>query len=729
VKAVIQDLANGEVRVEEVPPPQLHPGGVLVRTRRSLISLGTERAVMSLAGKGPIGKARDRPDLARKVLNKAKQEGYWGTYRVVRNLLASPIPLGYSCAGEVIAVGGEVTELVAGDRVACAGLNFANHAEVNYIPRNLVVKLPADLDYDAASFVTVGTIAMHGVRLADLALGDVVVVIGLGLVGQLAAQLARAGGATVIATDLDPDKCELALRLGAHRASADPGRVQELVHGMTDGHGADAVLVCAAAESSAPLRQAVKLSRIRGRVVLVGDVGMDLERRPLFEKEVRLVVSRSYGPGRYDPAYEVRGDDYPYEYVRWTERRNMQAFIDLLARGDVEVAPLITHRYEIDAAENAYRTVKGADEDPPIGILLQYPGEEGRTRVVLSGGRPAAPPGTIRLGVIGAGQFAKGVLLPAFARSNDVRFEGFSTASGITSRRVAERFGAAFCTSDPAEIIGHDAIDAVVIATRHDRHAGLAMEALRSGKAVFVEKPLALDEDSLAELSEVLGSCENPRLMVGFNRRFSPLAVRCRDFFQPRTRPLNVSYRVNAGAVERGSWVLDPVEGGGRIIGEGCHFVDLVCYLTGSIPERVSAAKTSGGREADLDPDGIAITLRMADGSVGVIHYAANGDPSLPKEYCEVFGGGRVAILDNYRRATFHAGNRARKKRLWNQAKGHAEEVEAFLRALLRAEPMPIDPGTLIAVTQTTFLVHESLETGRTVEYRSPLRHSARGDA
>ncbi len=727
MKAVLQNMKDGTLQVGDVPPPSLRPGGVLVAVRNSLISLGTERAILALAKKSPVGKARDRPDLARKVINKAKQEGLWSTYQVVRNLLDSPIPLGYSCAGEVIAAGREAGDFQVGQLVACAGLNYANHAEIDYVPRNLAVPLPEGLSCDAASFMTVGAIAMQGVRLAEPQLGETIVVLGLGLVGQLTAQIARCAGATVIAADVDPTKLELARTLGAHHVMMSDGELAAVVRSMTGGHGADAVLVCAATKSNQVIQLAASASRLKGRVVVVGDVGLQLERRPFFEKEINLVVSRSYGPGRYDPAYENRGVDYPLPYVRWTEGRNMSSFLELLARDEVRVDPLITHRFAIEDAEQAYEIVSGKRQEPAIAILLDY-GEkkEHATRVPLRAAGSSSRD-EIRLGVIGAGQFAKGVLLPAFAKHNAVKLDAFCTSSGLTSRHIAERYGSRYCTGDAAEILDDPQIDGVIIATRHDQHAALTTEALRRGKAVFVEKPLALTEDALADLDAVLRETEAPRLMVGFNRRFAPLAIRCKEEFSGRHAPLFVMCRINAGVVPEDSWVLDPVEGGGRILGEVCHFVDTLAFLCGSLPARIHAERAGAAMASPDGSEGVSINLRMRDGSLGVVHYLGNGDPSVPKEYLELFCGERTAILDNYRSLSVHHNNRRRRKRLLNQAKGHAEEVAAFVEALRSGDPMPIDPETLISVTQTTFLIHRSLETGGPVEYTPPraVRDSA----
>jgi predicted dehydrogenase/threonine dehydrogenase-like Zn-dependent dehydrogenase len=717
MKAVLQDLKSGKVRVTDVPPPALQPGGVLVRLRRSLISIGTERAVIALAKKTPIGKARERPDLARKVLNKAKQEGYWSTYKVVRNLIASPIPLGYSCAGEVIEVGRDAGEYAVGDLVACAGLNFANHAEIDYVPRNLAAKMPAGLSFDDACFVTLGAIAMQGVRLADLQLSERVVVLGLGLVGQIALQIARCSGARVLAYDIDPSKVELAMELGAHQGVSDPAALRPAVAAFTDGQGADAVLVCAATKSDRPLGDAADISRLKGRVIVVGDVGMSIRRRPFFEKELKLVVSRSYGPGRYDPAYEVHGVDYPLPYVRWTEQRNMQSFLELTASGDISVAPLVTHRYPIEGVEPAYELVTGERDERAIAILIEYEGQTPiANRVVVKPPAVAAARDRIRLGVIGAGQFAKAVLLPAFAADRNLSIEAVCTATGLTSRKVAEVYGARYCTSDAEQILGDDAIDAVLIATRHDQHADLVIGALEAGKAVFVEKPLAIAEDSLSRVGRTVRSLDAPRLMVGFNRRFAPLAVRCQRLFAGRQYPLFVSYRVNAGTFPPDSWVFDPVHGGGRILGEVCHFIDTIAFLTDSLPERVYAEEIRYSLEPAHRRDSVTITLRMSDGSIGAIHYVADGDPGLAKEYFEVFGGQRAALLDNYRMLTVHAGNRRKRHRLMNQAKGHAEEVAAFLRAVRTGEPMPVPMETILGVSAAAFAVHRSLDTGAPVE-------------
>ncbi len=631
MKAVLQDMKSGALKLAEVPPPTLQSGGVLVRVRRSLISLGTERAIAALARKGPIGKARDRPDLVHKVMNRARQEGLVDTIKVVRNLVSSPIPLGYSCAGEVVEVGTGASAFRPGDRVACAGLGFANHAEMVYVPKNLCVPVPAGVSDDDAAFVTIGAIALHGVRLAEIGLDDVVAVIGLGLVGQVGLRLAAAAGARTVAFDPDPAKTSLALAAGATAALSSARDFLSAVRAATGGHGADVVLMCAASKSTGPMKLAGEAARLRGRVSVIGDVNMAIERRAYFEKELSVVVSRSYGPGRYDPAYEVRGVDYPYGFVRWTERRNLSAVVELIGRGRLRVDDLVTHRYPIHRAEEAYELVTGKRREPAIAILLEYDESRPMSSTVMIRPAVAQPrPGGIRLGVIGAGQFAKGILLPAFAKHREVRFEAICTASGLTARHVAERYGARLCTSDPDAIIADDAIDAVVIATRHDQHARLAGQALAAGKAVFLEKPLATTEDDLTALVRQAADTE-PRLMVGFNRRYAPLTEQCRAFFDPRSGPLYLNYRVNAGRVPRDSWVIDPVAGGGRLVGEGCHFIDFAAAITGALPTRVHA-QGIGLDEATGEWDALMLALSLGDGSTAVIHYLTNGDTSVRKE-------------------------------------------------------------------------------------------------
>lgn len=715
MKAVLQNFKTGDMATLDVPPPTLKPDGVLVHNAASLVSAGTERAVIELAKMNPIQKARARPDLVKKVLNKAGQDGMLATARIVMNLVSAPMPLGYSCAGVVSQVGARVADIIPGQRVACAGLGYANHAEVVYVPRNLLVPIPQGVTDAEAAFVTVGAIAMHGFRQAELTLGESVVVLGMGLVGQITAQICSAAGCKVFCVDLDSSKVELAKSLGAHGGMAlTQGDVKAAVSAFTGGRGVDAVLITAGTKSHEPISLAPELLRDRGRVVAVGDIGHHLPRRAYYEKEIDLRQSRSYGPGRYDPAYEEKGHDYPLAYVRWTENRNMEAFLEAVAQGRIKLMPLLTHRYSIEDAAQAYAHLAGDTNEPYIGILLEYqPDKPQPTSVWLTDRKSKAfAQGSVGIGVIGAGQFAQGVLLPALKKVKGVRFHGFATGSGLTARNVARKYGARVCTSNYHELLADADVTAVLIAARHDTHARMVIDALKAGKHCFVEKPLALNE---AELDEVVAAHDNSSgtVMTGFNRRFSPLARRLKDAVSGV--PLVMNYRINAGFIPGTHWHQDGDVGGGRIVGEICHFIDLMQFICGALPVSVSAAALTD-RNAPSDPDNVVIALNFADGSVGSITYAAGGDSGFPKERIEVFGGGRVGVIDSWRTLLVQGnGNRIR-QRCWLQAeKGFDQEMDAFIAAVRGGEPA-ISFASQVATTRATFAIQKALRTGGTVE-------------
>lgn len=692
-----------------------------MRTAYSLVSAGTERAKLQTAQLSLLGKARARPDQARQVLQSVRTEGLAAAYHKVTNRLDALEPLGYSCAGIVIDVGAEAPEFHTGQRVACAGGGYANHAEINFVPRNLTVPVPEGVGLDAAAFATVGAIALQGMRQAEARLGEVVVVIGLGLVGLITAQLLKAAGCVIVGLDVDPERGRRAETLGCAFATTDAQAALDRVLELSAGHGADAVLITAATPSNQPIETAGRLAREKGRVVIVGDVGLTLPRAPYYNKELDLRLSRSYGPGRYDPEYEELGNDYPYGYVRWTERRNMQAFLDLVARGSVQVAPLITHRFKVENAGQAYDLIQGKTGEAYLGVVLEYDSpEEARAepsfRITLprsadAAHRAAAP---VTLGLIGAGNFAQSMFLPTLRRMEAVNLDTVVTSSGVSARSVADRFGFAHCASDPRAVIDNPEIHAVIIATRHDSHAALTADALRAGKAVLVEKPLALNEEQLASVLDAMAAAPGPRLMVGFNRRFAPMTVQVKQWFAVRSQPLLVHYRVNAGPVPRTHWTVDPVQGGGRIVGEACHFVDWIQALVGTRAAEVSArALPNGGVYND---DNVAITITYTDGSVGTILYAANGDKRLGKERIEVFGGGRLAILEDWRTLTLGDGVRTttRKARV-GQDKGHTAELRAFVEMVKRGSASPIPPGEIVDTTRLTFAILESLRQGRSV--------------
>jgi len=538
MKQVLQSYRTGELSLANVPAPGVEPGCVLVATTRSLISVGTERQVMDLAKRSLVGKARARPDLVKKVLDRLTRDGLLATGKSVLNKLDQPIPLGYSAVGRVIALGDGVSGLAVGDRVACAGAKVANHAEINLVPKNLCAKIPDGVTDDAAAFVTLGAIALQGVRTANPTLGETFAVIGLGLIGQLVAQLLRASGCRVIGTDLDDRKVALAIELGADAALNRTGDVSAAISAMTSGRGADGVLICAATSSNDPVVLAGDLCRDRGRVVVVGAVGMEVPRRPYYDKELSFHQSRSYGPGRYDPAYEEQGHDYPAGYVRWTEQRNMDAFLHQCASGAVRTDRLVSHRFSIERAEEAYQLVGGGD---PLGILLEYPAREQPARTVAVA-VPRAVEGAIKVGVVGAGSFAAGTLVPAIAGEKGVRLVTIASNRGFSARHLADKYRFESCTTDAASVLEQPGADAVFIVTRHDQHAAQAGAALRAQKHVFVEKPLAIDREGLAQvLAAQAGS--GRILTVGFNRRFSPLARELAAFFEKRTAPLVMHYR------------------------------------------------------------------------------------------------------------------------------------------------------------------------------------------
>lgn len=712
MKAVLQNFKTGDMAVEDVPPPSLKADGVLVHNAASLVSAGTEKAVIELAKMNPLQKARARPDLVKKVLGKAGQEGLLATARIVMNLVSAPLPLGYSCAGVVAQVGSRVADIAPGQRVACAGLGYANHAEVTYVPRNLLVPIPDGVSYAEAAFVTVGAIALHGVRQAELTLGEVVVVIGMGLVGQITAQICAASGCRVFCVDLDKDKIELAKSLGAGGgAVSGQADVKAAVMGFTGGRGADAVIIAAGTKSSEPIAMAPDLLRDRGRVVAVGDVGHDVPRRAYYEKEIDLRQSRSYGPGRYDPEYEEKGHDYPIGHVRWTENRNMEAFLDLVACGRIKLEPLMTHRFPITEATAAYQLLTGETREPYLAILLDYEPDRvhGSTVVLNKAATPvAATGGEVAMGVIGAGQFAQGVLLPALKKVSGVRFQSFATGSGLTSVNVGRKYGAQTCTSDFHVVLEDLAVNAVLIATRHDSHAGMVVAAMNAGKHCFVEKPLAMDEEGL---EKIISAHQQGRsiLLTGFNRRFSPLAVRLRN--EMAGARLVMQYRVNAGFIPGSHWHQDTEIGGGRIVGEVCHFIDLLSFVCGAHPVSASATAVNDGN-APSDPDNVSITLTFADGSVGTIVYAASGDSGFPKERLEVFGGGRVGVIDNWRKLLVQGNGSCVRQRCWLQAeKGFLQEMTAFVEGV-RSGISPIPFESQVATTRATFAVQKALRDG-----------------
>jgi polar amino acid transport system substrate-binding protein len=714
MKQVLQNRKTGRPFVGEVPVPALQRGRVLVRTVASLISAGTERASVELVSKGLLQEARQRPDLVKAVVAKVKSEGLLNTFASVRDKMAASSTLGYSAAGIVAEVAEDVTEFHAGDRVACAGVGFASHAEMLSVPKNLCVHLPPAVSFEAGAFGTLGAIALQGVRLAEPTLGEAVVVIGLGLVGQLTVQLLKANGCRVFGLDLDPARVALAVELGADRAVVSNDEAADEIHKWTRGRGADAVLITAATDSNQPVELAARVSRLKGRVIVVGMTGLDIPRAPFFSRELRLMISMSYGPGRYDPDYEERGHDYPFAYVRWTEKRNIESFLELVGDKRVNVERLTTHRFRIEDAERAYELISGDSTGPYLGVLLNYdPQREINRRVQLTPPARTAEK-AIRLGVIGAGGYVPAMLLPHF-KSEGVEFRSIATATGVSAHDVGKRFGFAYAVSGADEVLDDPETNLVVIGTRHDSHAELARQALERNKNVFVEKPLALNDDELDRILEAVANSTG-RLMVGFNRRFSPLAQRAQDFFASRSGPLSMLYRVNAGRIPKEHWIQDAREGGGRIVGEVCHFIDLMQFVTNSPPVSVFAESVSAKSDKTVDADSVFITLRFADGSNGAIAYLSEGDKSLAKERLEIYGGSRTFVLDDYRRATLHKDGREEQVTLKAQDKGQQEQIRRLCAGILQGAEAPIPVNELTATTRATFRILDAIREHRPFE-------------
>jgi len=711
VKQVLQNLKTGEVSVSDVPVPSVRRGFVLVRTAASLISAGTERLTVEAGQKSLLSRAVEQPALVKQVLQKARHEGVLNTVDAVLSKLGSMNALGYSAAGTVIEIGEAVTELRVGDRVACAGVGYASHAEVLAVPKNLCVRLPENVEFEAAAFGTLGAIALQGVRLAEPTLGESVVVIGLGLIGQLAVQLLNANGCRVFGIDLDSSKIELAKQHGADDGCA-PDDARQRVPAWSRGRGADAVLITAATESHGPVELAGEISRQKGRVVVVGAVGLNIPRKPYYDRELTFRISMSYGPGRYDAEYEERGHDYPYGYVRWTEGRNLEAFLDLIAAGRVDVKSLTTHRFVLSETDRAYKLITGEVKEPYLGIILKYDLEREVARKVLLA-KKESPAASVRAGFIGAGGYAKGVLLPLF-KASGAQFQSIATASGVSAREVGAKFGFRSCVSSADEVLDDADTNLIVIATRHASHADLAARALQRGRHVFVEKPLAVNDEQLDRVLEAAANSSG-QLLVGFNRRFSPLAASAKEFFAQAEAPLSINYRINAGRIPPGFWINDEAEGG-RIIGEVCHFIDLMHFLTGSLTARVYAESITSRNAAVANEDSIFITLRLADGSNGSIAYLAEGASAMPKERIEIFGGGKSFVIEDFETAIAYDGARERKTKLREKDKGQKSEVDIACALVREAKPSPIALEDLATTTRATFRIIESLRTGLPVD-------------
>jgi|WetSurMetagenome_2_1015567.scaffolds.fasta_scaffold12621_2 predicted dehydrogenase/threonine dehydrogenase-like Zn-dependent dehydrogenase len=723
MKQIIQYQKTGDMTVEELPSPVNKPGYVLVKNFFSLISSGTERSSVETAKASMIGKAKSRPEMVKQVMDNVKKEGLLSTYNKVQNRLDNFKELGYSCAGIVLE--SSVEKFKVGDRVACAGAT-ANHSEIVCVPKNLVVKIPDSVTFEEASFTTLGSIALQGVRQAEVKLGEKVAVIGLGLLGLITIQLLKANGCSVIGMDINETNFELAKKLGCDSCCLADDDSVKIVESFTNGNGTDSVIITAGAKSNQPVELALKYARKKSNIVIVGSVNMNIPRSPFYEKELDFKISCSYGPGRYDKNYEEFGYDYPIGYVRWTENRNMQAVVDLLIQHKLDFNSLITHKVKISDALNAYDIITGKNNEKYIAILIEYPGEgidmkrhkkifsfrnqgtgkEGKDfRVIkLELGNDGVPV----IGFIGAGNFAQSNLLPHLVNLK-VNLKGVCTSTPVESNSVAKKFGFEFCSTDYKDILSNDKINAVFIASRHDSHAEFVNESIKYNKHIFVEKPLAIRDEELNLVKENY----NPDkiLLLGFNRRFSKPINDVKDFFKNNSEPFIITYRVNAGFIPKTHWIQSP-EQGGRIIGEVCHIVDTISYLTGSRPSKVFAESINTKNNLLVDDDSVNINIKFENGSVGNIVYLANGDSSLPKEYCEIFAGGKTAIMDNFKSVIFYYNNKKSKK-TYSGTKGHKEEVEHFISVLKGKEKIKLSFDSICDTTNLTFRVLDSLKTGK----------------
>lgn len=705
-------IRRGQAVVETVPAPLIEAGHVLVEVAYSLISTGTELSGVQMSGKPLVQRALEQPDKVLLVWNHLRERGVQKTIAKVRGQLDAGAATGYSCSGMVIQVGSGVTDLQVGDRVACAGAGVANHAELVLAPRNLVVAVPEGCSLRDAASVTLGAIALQGVRRADPRLGEIVAVIGLGLLGQLTVQLLKAAGCRVIGLDLDARRVALAREHGADHAIVSshvdaPSEVQL----RTDGHGADAVIITAAAESDAIVQQAMQLARKKGRVVVVGAVGLGLQRSPFYEKELDFLISCSYGPGRYDGRYEQEGVDYPYAYVRWTENRNMAEYLRLVGEGKLRLDAILEQEYPLAEATQAYQALQRADVKP-LAVLLRYPqegdaalAEKLTTKVAL---KPRVTTGKIRLALVGAGSFARGVHLPNLQKLSSLfHLRAVVSSTGSNAKATATQFSADYATSRYEDVLDDPEVDAVLIATRHHLHAQQAQVAAQAGKAVFLEKPLALNPAELAALVAVLEAHKTP-IMVGFNRRFSPAAQRMRAALVGRQQPLMILYRVNAGHLAPDHWTQGP-EGGGRIIGEACHMLDLCQFMVnGAAPVDVTATPIAAHAESFSVADNVSITVQYADGSVATLFYTALGAPNFGKEYLELFYDHKVLALDDFKSLRGYGITGAD----WSATvadKGHGAELEAFARYVRGETPPPIPLADLVATSQITLQVAHAI--------------------
>lgn len=694
MKQVIQDFKDGKIKVIDAPIPKPEKGTIIVKNVSSLISVGTEKSTVSVGKKNIIGKAKARPDLVKKVIETMKKEGVFSTLKKVQSKMDEYKLLGYSSSGIVLEIGEGVRDFKVGDRVACGGGNYAIHSEIIKVPMNLCVKLPKNVSFEEGAFGTIGAIALQGVRQLSPNIGENIGVIGSGLIGLLTIQILKANGCKVFSIDIKKENLELAKEYGSDICAFINEDLVLKVKNFTNSKYLDGVIITASTPSSEPINLSAKLLRDKGKIVIVGNVGMNIEREIFYMKEIEVCLSRSYGPGRYDPNYEEKGIDYPIGYVRWTEKRNIEGFIDLISQKKINVKDLITHTFDINNAEIAYKTILEGKEKI-LGVLFKYPQEvEKEKNIFIIKEKVYKEKDKVNIGIIGAGNFGKAYIIPNLVKNKNVNIVGVATQKVANAVNLSKKYNIGFASGDPKEIIDNENIDTVFIMTRHDSHGEFVLNCLENNKNVFVEKPLGIRIEEIEKIKKALAR-SNSRLMIGFNRRFSPHSVKLKELLTDYHNPLNVIYRINAGFLPDEHWLKDPDFGGGRIIGEGCHFVDYLRFLTGSPIKEIYA-------KSNIEKDNKTIIVIFEDGSIGTIHYITIGDKSFPKERIEVFVDGKVGVIDDFKISHLYNNGKKNIFKTKGISKGYKEEIDLFIDSILKGKESPIPPDEIIEVSEWT---------------------------
>lgn len=724
---IAQYQKNGEIEILDLPIPNCHEKGILVRTAYSVISAGTEKTSVNNSKGSLLERARKQPDQVKLVLDTIKKQGLKNTFFRVQNKLNSYKQIGYSLSG--IVVESNCSEFQPGDRVACGGAGLANHSEYVSIPKNLAVKIPQNVDMLDAAYTTIASIAMQGVRQADVRLGENVAVIGLGLLGQITIRLLKASGCNVIGLDINKDLFEDSIKSGCSLALNSDSSAISQIKAFTNGMGCDSVIITAGTNSDYPLNMSMEICRQRGNVVIVGAIGMNLNRNPFYTKEINLKISCSYGPGRYDYNYEENGIDYPVGYVRWTENRNMMSFIDLLSNKSINIKDFTTHKFNVNSANEAYNLITGNSTEKYIGIVIDYDlpkdysyenynqlvQDNKINQIKLNETKSAINSGKINVGFIGAGQFASNYILPVIKDNSKVFLKAIANNTPLSAASAQKQFGFEKIYGNYDQLINSDdKLDLIFCATRHNSHSEVVMKSLENNSYVFVEKPIAVDFNGLKSIIDAGNKNQNlNKVMVGFNRRFSEPFKFIFEKFKQRKEPMSITYRVNAGMIPKNHWTQQD-EQGGRIIGEACHFIDTMIYLTGSMPIRVYAESLSIESIEKTSADNVIATIKFADGSIGNLEYLANGDNSLPKEYCEVFCENKVAIMDNFQSVKFFQNGKNTENK-FNGEKGIINEINSTLNSVFENKSMPITFKEIYFTTLTTFAINQSINKGKVV--------------